>query len=230
MGKKLIRLYLEEELLEDKEYALNKDQSHYLNNVMRKNVGDKIILFNKTEWESVIILQGKINIVKLEKKLRDQTISPKINLIFAPIKLHRMNFLIEKATELNVTEFTPIITDHSVVDKINIERLRKIAIEASEQCERTTIPIFNEITTLPKLLGNFKSELIFCNETEQSNKLVNTGSGDKNILIGPEGGFSTKEIDLLNSLPFVRSVKISENILRAETAAIASIVAVSCSM
>lgn len=223
MGKKLIRLYLNEELVEDKEYALNKDQSHYLNNVMRKKVGDKIILFNKTEWESVIIIQGKINIVRLEKKLRDQTISPKINLIFAPIKLHRMNFLIEKATELNVTEFTPVITDHSVVDKINIERLRRIAIEASEQCERNTIPVFNDIITLTKLLGDFQGELIFCNETEKSNQIINTGSADKNLLIGPEGGFSTKEIALLNELPFVRSVKISENILRAETAAIAAV-------
>ena len=223
MGKKLIRLYLNEELVEDKEYALNKDQSHYLNNVMRKKVGDKIILFNKTEWESVIIIQGKINIVRLEKKLRDQTISPKINLIFAPIKLHRMNFLIEKATELNVTEFTPVITDHSVVDKINIERLRRIAIEASEQCERNTIPVFNDIITLTKLLGDFQGELIFCHETEKSNQIINTGSADKNLLIGPEGGFSTKEIALLNELPFVRSVKISENILRAETAAIAAV-------
>lgn len=221
-----IRLYFLENLYLNLSDKLNKSQSHYATKVMRLKVGDNISLFNTSgEWEAKILNISK-NIVefKIIKQLRSRKNEKELWLAFSPIKSNYFNFMIQKATELGVTKFIPIIFDRSVVRKINKERLKKIIIEAAEQSNRIDIPLIENTQNLKSFLNN-KMNLIFA-DLNSNNKKIDLKKLKKNpicLIIGPEGDFSEKEREQILFFDEVQPIKINENILRSETAVISAL-------
>jgi len=224
-----IRLFFSESLSLNLTAKLDKSQSHYVNKVMRIKVNETFSLFNSGgEWEAKIkeITKGIVEFI-VTKQLRHKENSKEVWLAFSPIKSNYFNFMIQKATELGVTKFLPIIFERTIVRKINKERLEKIIIEATKQSNRINVPLIENSQTLKYFLSKNKSKinLIFTdlnskNKKFESNKLTNKPIC---IIIGPEGDFSETEREYILSFEGVKPIKINENILRSETAAISTI-------
>ena len=221
-----IRLFFPESLSLNFESKLNKSQSHYLTKVMRIKIGESFSLFNKNEeWLAKInqISKGIVEFCIIEK-LRQKENIKEIWLAFSPIKSNYFNFMIQKATELGVTKFIPIIFDRTIVRKINKERVEKIIIEATEQSNRINIPLLEKPQNLQKFLTNNsrKIDLIFTDLNASQKKLEINKRANKPLcaIIGPEGDFSENEKKQILNFEGVRTIKIHENILRAETATI----------
>ena len=222
-----IRLFCKESLSINLTGKLDKSQSHYVGKVMRIKIGDVFSLFNSSgEWEAKI-LNFKKNIVefKVTQKLRQKENSKEIWLAFSPIKSNYLNFMIQKATELGVTKFLPIIFDRTIVRKINKERLEKIIIEASEQSNRISVPPIEDPKYLKEFLKNKKVDLIFTDLNSRNKKLeLDRLTGNPIcIIIGPEGDFSEEEREQILDFKGVQPIKINENILRSETAVISAL-------
>jgi len=221
-----IRLFFSEILSASMTGKLDKSQSHYLTKVMRINIGKNFSLFNQNgEWEARIIKITK-GIVEFSiiKKIRSNDNEKEIWLAFAPIKLNYLNLMIQKATELGVTRFIPILTERTIVRKINEKRVNKIIVEASEQSNRLKVPKLEEIVKLDNFLKfNQKTNIIFGDLNTNNNKLIIKNTEPLCILIGPEGDFTAKEREKILKLKNIIPLKINENILRAETAAISMI-------
>ena len=225
-----VRLFFAKSLSLNLSSKLNKSQSHYLAKVMRVKVGESFSLFNQSgEWEAKIneILKGIVEF-KVLKKLREKDNEKNIWLAFAPIKSNFFNFMIQKATELGVTKFVPIITDRTIVRKINYERIEKIIIEASEQSNRIKVPKVEKTQNLNLFLknNNNKINIIFGDlNTENQNLDPKIKKENKPIciIIGPEGDFTESEREQILNFKDVQSLKINNNILRTETAAISAI-------
>ena len=225
-----VRLFFAKSLSLNLSSKLNKSQSHYLAKVMRVKVGESFSLFNQSgEWEAKIneILKGIVEFIVL-KKLREKDNEKNIWLAFAPIKSNFFNFMIQKATELGVTKFVPIITDRTIVRKINYERIEKIIIEASEQSNRIKVPKVEKTQNLNLFLenNNNKINIIFGDlNTENQNLDPKIKKENKPIciIIGPEGDFTESEREQILNFKGVQSLKINNNILRTETAAISAI-------
>ena len=224
-----IRLFFSESLSINLESKLNKSQSHYLTKVMRIKIGDNFSLFNSnSEWLAKIldISKGIVGFIIIEK-LRHKDITKEIWLAFSPIKSNYFNFMIQKATELGVTRFIPIIFERTIVRKINKERLEKIIIEATEQSNRINIPILEKPQNLKKFLSNNlkKIDLVFTDLNTTKKKLEINKEANKPLcaIVGPEGDFTEKERELILNFRSVKSININQNILRAETATISII-------
>ena len=222
-----IRLFFSNTLSANMIDKLDKDQSHYLSKVMRVKENEVFSLFNKEgEWEAKILGISK-NIVefKIIKQLRQKEITKELWLAFSPIKSNYQNFMLQKATELGVTKFLPIIFDRTVVRKINKDRLEKIVIEASEQSNRINVPTIEEAQDLNSFLKKNSVDLIFTDLNSNINKVDKSKFTDKPvcIIIGPEGDFSETEREKILSFKGVQPIKINENILRSETAVISAI-------
>ena len=222
-----IRLFFSATLSADMTDKLDKPQSHYLIKVMRVKENEFFSLFNKNgEWEAKILKISK-NIIEfiITKKLRQKENIKELWLAFSPIKSNYQNFMIQKATELGVTKFLPIIFDRTVVRKINKERLEKIVIEASEQSNRINLPTIEESQNLNNFLKNNSMDLIFTDLNSNNKKIDKSKLSDKPvcIIIGPEGDFSEDEREKILAFKGVQALKINENILRSETAVISSI-------
>ena len=222
-----IRLFFSNILSANLTDKLDKSQSHYLTKVMRVNENEVFSLFNKEgEWEAKILRISK-NIVefKTTKQLRHKENTKELWLAFSPIKSNYQNFMIQKATELGVTKFLPIIFDRTVVRKINKERLEKIVIEASEQSNRLNVPEIEKAQNLKNFLNSNSMDLIFTDLNSDNKKIDKSKLTDKPIciIIGPEGDFSEAEREEILSFKGVQSLKINENILRSETAVISAI-------
>ena len=224
-----IRLFFEKSLSLNLKSKLNNPQSHYLSKVMRIKIGENFSLFNKKgEWLAKIeqISNGIVEF-SISKQLRKSESSKEIWLAFSPIKSNYFSFMVQKATELGITKFIPIIFERSVVRKINIDRLNKIIIEASEQSNRINIPLLERPQNLDEFLSNNikKINLIFTDLNSKNKKLEVNKLDNKPlcIIVGPEGDFSEKEKDQISNFKEVTSIKINENILRSETAAISAI-------
>ena len=206
---------------------LDKSQSHYLTRVMRVKENEFFSLFNQEgEWEAKILgISKSIVEFKTTKKLRQKENTKELWLAFSPIKSNYQNFMIQKATELGVTKFIPIIFDRTVVRKINKTRLEKIVIEASEQSNRINVPSFAIPQNLDNFLKKNSMDLIFTDLNSKKNKVDKSKLTDKPVcvIIGPEGDFSEAERDKILSFKGVQSVKINENILRSETAVLSAI-------
>ena len=224
-----IRLFFPESLSINLTAKLDKSQSHYVNKVMRIKVNKTFSLFNSGgEWEAKVkeITKGIVEFI-VTKQLRHRENSKEIWLAFSPIKSNYFNFMIQKATELGATKFLPIIFDRTVVRKINKDRLQKIIIEASEQSNRINIPSIEKAQNLKNFLSKYKNkiDLIFTDLNTENKKL--DIKKVKNIpiciIIGPEGDFSEKERKELLTFEGVKPIKINENILRSETAAISTL-------
>ena len=222
-----IRLFFSDTLSANMIDKLDRDQSHYLSKVMRVKENEVFSLFNKEgEWEAKILGISK-NIVefKIIKQLRQKEINKELWLAFSPIKSNYQNFMLQKATELGVTKFLPIIFDRTVVRKINKDRLEKIVIEASEQSNRINVPTIEEAQDLNSFLKKNSMDLIFTDLNSNINKVDKSKFTDKPvcIIIGPEGDFSETEREKILSFKSVQPIKINENILRSETAVISAI-------
>jgi 16S rRNA (uracil1498-N3)-methyltransferase len=222
-----IRLFFSNILSANLTDKLDKSQSHYLTKVMRVKQNEVFSLFNKEgEWEAKILgISKSIVEFKTTKQLRQKENTKELWLAFSPIKSNYQNFMIQKATELGVTKFLPIIFDRTVVRKINKERLEKIVIEASEQSNRINIPSIESPQTLDIFLKKNSMDLIFTDLNSDNIKVDKSELTDKPvcIIIGPEGDFSEAEREKILSFSGVQAIKINENILRSETAVISAI-------
>ncbi|MDC2997366.1 16S rRNA (uracil(1498)-N(3))-methyltransferase [Candidatus Pelagibacter sp.] len=222
-----IRLFFSGALSVNMIDKLDKGQSHYLSKVMRVKENEFFSLFNKEgEWEAKVLGIFK-NIVefKIIKQLRQKEITKELWLAFSPIKSNYQNFMLQKATELGVTKFLPIIFDRTVVRKINKDRIEKIVIEASEQSNRINVPTIEEAQDLNSFLKKNIMDLIFTDLNSSIKKIDKSKFTDKPIciIIGPEGDFSEAERQKILSFKGVQPIKINENILRSETAVISAI-------
>ncbi|MDC0353749.1 16S rRNA (uracil(1498)-N(3))-methyltransferase [Candidatus Pelagibacter sp.] len=222
-----IRLFFSESLSLNLTTKLDKSQSHYVNKVMRIKVNEVFSLFNSSgEWEAKILSISK-SIVEfsITKQLRQKENSKELWLAFSPIKSNNFNFMIQKATELGVTKFLPIIFDRTIVRKINKKRLEKVIIEATEQSNRINIPIIEAPQSLDLFLKNNNMDLIFTdlNTTNTKINLDQLTSNPTCVIIGPEGDFSEKEREQILKFKGVQPIKINQNILRSETAVISAI-------
>lgn len=205
----MIRIYTEDNLLEDKVINIEKHKN-YLFNVMRLKYGDTIRIFNQSEWQAIIISKSH---AIAKRMLREPVLLPQRTIALSLIKQSRLEIAIEKCTELGITDFFLLNTEFSNLKFPNIGRLKKISIEAAEQCGRLSIPIIHKSQSLENWLkyNMHLNPILFDINGERINHI--TGCP----IIGPEGGFSGREIELMQNL---QKIQISENILRAETAAI----------
>ena len=222
-----IRLFFSNTLSANMTDKLDKPQSHYLVKVMRIKENEFFSLFNSYgEWEAKVlgILNGIVQF-KIIKQIRSKESSKEIWLAFSPIKSNYQNFMIQKATELGVTKFLPIIFNRTIVRKINKERLEKIVIEASEQSNRLHVPLIEKAQNLTNLLKLNSMDLIFTDLNSDNKKIDKSKLTNKPIciIIGPEGDFSETEREEILSFKNVQALKINENILRSETAVISAI-------
>ena len=222
-----IRLFFSNLLSANLTDKLDKSQSHYLTKVMRVKENDVFSLFNKDgEWQAKILgITKGIVIFETTKQLRQKENTKDLWLAFSPIKSNYQNFMIQKATELGVTKFLPIIFDRTVVREINKERLEKIVIEASEQSNRINVPLIESAQKLDNFLKMSSMDLIFTDLNSDNKKIDRSKLTDKPIciIIGPEGDFSETEREKILSFKGVQAVKINENILRSETAVISAL-------
>ena len=222
-----IRLFFSNTISANMTDRLDRSQSHYLTKVMRVKENEVFSIFNKNgEWEAKVlgILKGIVEF-KTIKELRKKESLKELYLAFSPIKSNYQNFMIQKATELGVTKFLPIIFERTVVRKINDERLTKIVIEASEQSNRLNVPSIEKAQNLKNFLKSNSMDLIFTDLNSDNKKIDKLKLTDKPIciIIGPEGDFSETEREQILSFKGVQAFKINENILRSETAVISAI-------
>ena len=221
-----IRLFFEKSLSLNLNSTLDKSQSHYLSKVMRINIGKSFSLFNQSgEWEAKVenIDKGIVEFLVI-KKLRSANREKEIWLAFAPIKLNYLNLMIQKATEIGVTRFIPLLTERTIVRKLNEKRINKIIIEASEQSNRLKVPTLDKLTKLDTFLkSNQNANIIFGDLNTNNKKIDIKNKNPLCVLIGPEGDFSLKEREGILKLKNIIPLKINDNILRSETAAISMI-------
>ena len=221
-----IRLFFSKSLSLNLTDKLDKSQSHYVLKVMRIKKNEEFSLFNSSgEWEAKILnISKSIVEFNVTKQLRQKENIKELWLAFSPIKSNYFNFMIQKATELGVTKFFPIIFDRTIVRKINKERLEKVIIEAAEQSNRITVPSIEDPQKLKSFLNN-NMDLIFTDLNTANTKIDLTKLTNKPtcVIIGPEGDFSEQEREEILKFNGVQSVKINENILRSETAVISAL-------
>ena len=222
----LPRLFVEEELSEGATIIVDAAQANYLAAVLRLAPGAEVKLFDDRtgEWLAEIADAGKKRVtLRLLRKLREREPVPDLWLLFAPIKRGRIDWLVEKATELGAARLVAVITQRTIVDKLNLDRLRAHIVEAAEQCERTALPELSEPQKLGKLLQAWPADRTLFFADEAGGEAFSAAPGPAAILIGPEGGFTDEERAAIRALPQARPVSLGPRILRADTAAIAAL-------
>jgi 16S rRNA (uracil1498-N3)-methyltransferase len=227
------RLYVPQPLTEGAAVALDLAQSHRLRNVLRLDAGAAVAAFNERdgEWLCRLANEGRRGAALLpEHRLRPTEAEPDLWLLFAPIKRARLDWLIEKATELGVAALVPVWTARTEPERLNRERLQALAIAAAEQSERLTVPEIRVPEPLDTLLAAWPADrqLIVCDETGAGTPIAAAlealpAMASAALLIGPEGGFTETELDALGKLPIVTRVGLGPRVLRAETAALVSL-------
>ena len=224
-----VRIYLDKKLNLDLDLILEKEDAHYLTNVMRLREGDNLFLFNSKdgEFKGEIIAFDKKNIkVKLISKIENINKPGKISLIFSLIKSSKLDYLIQKCTEVGIKSFYPVISEKSVAKNLNIQRTEKIIKESCEQSNQLYLPAIHSVEKLEKKLKSLdKNSIVFFADINSSNKKIeeifkNNKNQEFYLLVGPEGDFSLKERDLLNNMSNCIPISLGQNILRSETAAV----------
>jgi len=229
------RLYLPAALAEGGAVALDAGRSHRLRNVLRLGPGAMVAGFNARDGEfrcRIVELGRDRGLLAVEACLRAAEPETGPWLLFAPVKKWRLEWLVEKGTELGVAAFIPVTTARTQPDRLNRERLLAHAIAAVEQCERLSVPEIRPLLPLAQVLAEWSAEcaLILCDESGGGAPIGEVMAGlpagePAALLVGPEGGFAQTELDALANLPFVKRAGLGPRVLRAETAALAALVA-----
>ncbi len=225
------RLHVNEELGPAAEVLLTREQAHYLTGVLRLTSGDAVRAFNGRdgEWLSYLTSVTKKGAgLRCEKLVSAAKLPPDIDYLFAPLKHARLDYMVQKAVELGARRLWPVITQRTVADRVNLERMRANAVEAAEQCNLVHVPEVLEPVKLDRVIAGWNTtrSLVFCDETLASSNPLSSLAHIKvpaAVLVGPEGGFAPDEIRLLRSLPGVVPISLGPRILRADTAAIAAL-------
>jgi len=224
------RLFVESPLADSIELSVSGPQAHYLISVMRMKIGSPIKLFDSIsgEWLAEVAIIGKRDLIlRVTGQLRAREAVPDIWLLAAPIKKARIDLVAEKACELGVARYQPVITRRTVIERLNMDRLRSHLVEAAEQCGRTVLPDMAEPIKLAALLRAWPTDriLYFADESggEPFANAAAARQGPAAILIGPEGGFDDEERTAIRALPQSVPISLGPRILRAETAAIAAL-------
>ena len=224
--RSLPRLFVRATLGECAAVEVDPAQANYLGNVLRLGVGAEVLLFDGAsgEWLGRIASSGKKRMTLLiERRTKPLEQVPDLTLAFAPVKRAQVDWLVEKATELGVARLQPVVTRRTVVERVKLERLEAIAIEAAEQCGRTLLPMVAEPVSLPAFLKSAEGTLYFADETGGEPAASAFRPGPATILTGPEGGFTPDEREAIRALPHARAISLGPRILRAETAALAAV-------
>lgn len=229
---KMQRLFVPDGLAAGASFDLAADQAHYLLNVLRMREGGRLLVFNGRDGEWLAELTGaarKKATLAVREQTRPQPAPPGLFYCFAPIKKGRMDYLVQKAVEMGAGILQPVITQHTQVPKPGIQRLQANVIEAAEQCGILSVPQLREPVKLDRLLAEWEPgrALVFCDENAPSNNpldvLQRQAGRALGLLVGPEGGFSDQERQMLRDLPFVVPIPLGPRILRADTAAVAAL-------
>ena len=228
-----LRLYVEADLTPGAVVGLSHEQAHYLQHVMRRGVGDAVLLFNGRDGEWAARIDGLGRgwcSAALVRQSRPQISEPDVWLVFAPIKRARLDFIAEKATELGVSAIWPVFTRRTIVSRVNADRLRANAVEAAEQTHRLSVPQMFEAVIWPELLAKWPRDrhMIVCDETGAGAPIAAAlgeipTEGRYAIVTGPEGGFEAGELDALSGVPLITRVTLGPRLLRADTAALAAL-------
>lgn len=226
----MIRLFVPHDLAEDAGLELDEGQSRYLAAVMRLSAGDELLVFNgrEGEWRARVASVGKRAVaLELVAQERPQATGPDLDLVIALVKRARLETIVEKAAELGARRVRPVITERTNADHTRVDRLQAIATEASEQTGRLDVPQVLEPLKLEKLIAGWEAgrKLLFCDEAGDAQPLLAAveEGGPWAILIGPEGGFSPREREVLRALPYATPATLGPRILRADTAAISAL-------
>ncbi|MBX9464213.1 MAG: 16S rRNA (uracil(1498)-N(3))-methyltransferase [Aquamicrobium sp.] len=229
---KLQRLYVPHDLARNTTFEADKAQSHYLTHVLRMAEGAELLVFNgrNGEWSARIEALGKKAVrIAVESQTRPQPPRPDLVYAFAPLKVGRLDYLVQKAVEMGAGVLQPVITQHTQNTRTSLEKFEANAIEAAEQCGVLAVPQVRAPLKLERLLAEWEPDrrLIFCDEDASTNNPVPTlrsiTETKLGLLVGPEGGFSDDERRILRALPFVIAIPLGPRILRADTAAVAAL-------
>jgi 16S rRNA (uracil1498-N3)-methyltransferase len=226
------RLYVPEPLATGAVLDLAPEQAHHLRTVLRLRAGTAVAAFNASDGEWICRLtetdRNRV-VLMVDRPIRPAEAEADLWLVFAPIKRARLDWLIEKATELGARALLPVWTQRTQTERLNLERLRAHAVAAAEQSERLSVPELHEPQALDRLLAGWSAErrLVVCDETGGGEPIgaavARLGAGATALLTGPEGGFAETELDALGKLSFVTRVGLGPRVLRADTAAIAAL-------
>jgi 16S rRNA (uracil1498-N3)-methyltransferase len=230
MAKTTPRIFVESGLGAGAEFALTREQGHYVANVLRCNAGDALVLFNGRDGEFLAYVTStakKSVTVRVEIKSSDAKPPPDIDYLFAPLKHARLDYMVQKATELGARRLRPVITARTIAERVNLERMRANAIEAAEQCNLVFVPEVLEPEKLTHVIAQWQvgRSLVFCDERAKAAnpvealRAVSTPSA---VLVGPEGGFTPEERELLLRQSFVTAISLGPRIMRADTVAISA--------
>jgi 16S rRNA (uracil1498-N3)-methyltransferase len=228
----MIRLFINHDLAPGADLSLDEGQSRYLAVVMRVSPGDELAVFNGRdgEWRATVAAVGKRSVtLKAEGRTRPQAPGPDLDLVVALVKRARLETIVEKAAELGAARVVPVITERTNADHTRVDRLQAIAAEAAEQTGRLDVPEVMEPVKLEKLLAGWEAgrRLLFCDEAGDAKPVLEALAGETRgpwaVLIGPEGGFSPRERELLRALPYATPATLGPRILRADTAAISAL-------
>ena len=242
------RLHVEDALKPGADVTLGKSQAHYLRHVLRLKSGDGVLVFNGRdgEWRAALAADGKRTALTLQEQTRRQTAPRDLHYLFAPLKHERLDYMVQKAVEMGVTRLQPVLTQHSQVRRVNVERVRANAVEAAEQCGVLSIPEIGEPMTINRAIAARKPDrlLVFCDEDAEVKDPVaalaagrrpspsamlpltmagNGGPQPLALLVGPEGGFSDEERAALLKQTNIVRLSLGPTILRADTAAVAAL-------
>ena len=239
------RLYVDQKLATGTEIPLERDQTNYLGNVLRLAQGDAVLLFNGRdgEWQAALTGGKRITAARVGERLREQPPDSDLHFLFAPLKHARLDYMVQKAVEMGVSRLQPVITRHTQVARINLDRMRSNAVEAAQQCGVLSLPEVAEPISFKTLLGRSDPDrlLVFCDEDAEvqdpvaalsaarpaPTALLPAGAAREAmplaLFIGPEGGFSEEERDALLQRPNMVRISLGPRILRADTAAVAAL-------
>ena len=233
------RLFTDAELAEGASVPCTPGQTNYLRNVLRLKPGDAILVFNGRdgEWHGSVAEAGKrATALAIGEQARPQRGGPDIDYLFAPLKRARLDYMVEKATEMGVARLRPIITRRTTPERVNTDRMRSHAIEAAEQCGILRIPEVFGPEKLESVIAGWDAArpLVFCDEDSEETcpftALARIEPGPLAVLIGPEGGFDPAEREFLSRQPFVTRISLGPRILRADTAAVAALALVNAAL
>jgi 16S rRNA (uracil1498-N3)-methyltransferase len=228
--KSLPRLFVRTPLAEGATVELDAGQANYLGNVMRLGAAAELLVFDgrSGEWLARIAEAAKKRMtLMVERRTREPEAIPDVWLAFAPVKRTQTDWLVEKATELGAARLLPVMTQRTVAERVKLERLQAIAVEAAEQCGRTILPEIVEPVSLRQLLAERERgrRLYFADESGGDPAAKTFAPGPAMILVGPEGGFTDQEREAIRAAPNVAAISLGPRILRAETAALAALAA-----